>query len=101
MLLDCEEDDEAEKKFNLKDDEGTLSEESFRVGSRESYSNSNSSGWESSISEFETDADDYKTDEERKERFKAFRAQHYFMKKALQHGKQFIYDDSGEEDEGE
>lgn len=96
--------------FNLKDDEGILSEESFRseknFDSRESscsISNSNSSGWESSISEFETetdaDADDSKIEEERKERFKAVRAQHYFMERAFQHGKEFIYNDQDDNSE--
>ncbi len=54
-------------------------------------------GWESSMSEFETDADvDAQVDAAKHEKFKSMRAQHYFMRQSLQRGKDLIETDDDE-----
>ena len=89
-------DESGDEAFKLRDEElrgQSESEASF------------SHGWESSISEFETDADttgsEFTDNEEyiKHEKFKSLRAQHYFMKQSLQKGKELIETDEGEEDE--
>lgn len=64
-----------------------------------------SGGWESSMSEFETDADaasaseiNDKEEEEKHEKFKSMRAQHYFMRQSLQRGKELIETDDDDDE---
>ena len=101
-IVGCEESGD-EVNFNLKDDKGELSdsEGEYNDSSRsndhmEESCESVSGGWESSVSEFE---DDGSRGRERNEKFKAIRAQHYFMKQAIQHGKELIESEDEEEDE--
>lgn len=66
-----------------------------------------SGGWESSMSEFETDADaatadaaaDNEEEQVKHEKFKSMRAQHYFMRQSLQRGKELIETDDDDDDD--
>lgn len=94
--LGCEEC--ADEAFKLKSgeetEEGSLSDSSFRRASITSAGGSSSgSGWESSLSDVESDHVETETEAA----FKSMRSQHYFMKQALQRGKELIET----EDEGE
>lgn len=98
--LGCEEC--ADEAFKLKSgeetEEGSLSDSSFRrasITSTTSITSSSGSGWESSLSDVESDNGHDETETEAA--FKSMRSQHYFMKQALQRGKELIET----EDEGE
>lgn len=89
FMLGC--DESGDDVFKLRDAELTgqsENEASFSV----------SGGWESSMSEFETDADASSAKEEdiKHEKFKSLRAQHYFMRQSLQRGKELIGTDDDE-----
>lgn len=85
-FLGC--DESGDDVFKLRDEELTGQSE---------YETSFSGGWESSMSEFETDADAAeaveKEDKMKHEKFKSMRAQHYFMRQSLQKGKELIETD--------
>ena len=80
-------------------EEGSLSDSSFRRASITSTGSSNgSTGWESSLSEIETDMDaDNEEAKAGSEAFKSMRSQHYFMKQSLQRGKELIETDEDDE----
>lgn len=93
-FLDYE--DCADEGFKLKSggdetEEGSLSDSSFR---KSTCSSNGSCGWESSLSEVDTDMDE---STESHEAFKSLRSQHYFMKQALQRGKELIETEDDEE----
>ena len=104
-FVGCEDScDDEYANFQLKADEGgDLSDESFRSSTNDrTTEDSCESVWESSVSEFETAMeDDPSENRERDQRFKANRAQHYFMKQALQHGKELLETDDDSESENE
>lgn len=74
---------------------------SSSCSSSEGEGSHNFSGWESSYSEMETDDTDSEASQARKhEKFMAMRAQHYFMKSAIQEAKDLI-DSENEQEEQE
>ena len=92
----------AEDAFKLRSgdetEEGSISDSSFRRASFASSTTGGSGGWESSLSEFETDVEaDTEESKGTNGEFKSMRAQHYFMKQALQRGKELIETEDEEE----